>query len=195
MKKIAELDPRTLTLEQKIGQLYCANVSANNKENIDYVIEMIKEHRLGSIWIQPGVGHRKETIERILEAADYPILIMCDAEEGHVDHRIPQQLSITAAGKEEYAFSFGRLTAATHRNMGYNIVCNPVLDLNLGNNPCGSTTRTFGPDKEKVALYGAAMARGMHEGGVLTCAKHYPSIGDEISYDTHMREGFCSADK
>ena len=195
MKKIAELDPRTLTLEQKIGQLYCANVSANNKENIDYVIEMIKEHRLGSIWIQPGVGHRKETIERILEAADYPILIMCDAEEGHVDHRIPQQLSITAAGKEEYAFSFGRLTAATHRNMGYNIVCNPVLDLNLGNNPCGSTTRTFGPDKEKVALYGAAMARGMHEGGVLTCAKHYPSIADEISYDTHMREGFCSADK
>ena len=80
MKKVQELDRSKLTVEQKLGQLYCANVSANNQENINYVIEMIKEHRLGSIWIQPGVRHREETIARILEAADYPILIMCDAE-------------------------------------------------------------------------------------------------------------------
>ena len=38
MKKIQELDRSKLTTEQKIGLLYCANVSANNKENIDYVI-------------------------------------------------------------------------------------------------------------------------------------------------------------
>ncbi|MBO7762635.1 MAG: hypothetical protein J6T24_07550, partial [Clostridia bacterium] len=80
MKKVQELDRSKLTTEQKIGLLYCANVSANKPENIDYVIEMIKDHRLGSIWIQPGVGHREKTIARILEAADYPILIMCDAE-------------------------------------------------------------------------------------------------------------------
>ena len=195
MKNVKELDPRELTLEQKLGQLYCANVSVNNPENIDYVIEMIKDHRLGSVWIQPGVGHREKTIARILEAADYPILIMCDAEEGHVDYRIPQQLSITAAGREEYAYSFGRLTAAMHRNMGYNIVCNPVLDTRWSNSPCGGVTRTFGPDKELIAFYGAAMARGMHEGGVLTCAKHYPSGFEGLPYDTHMREGYCSATK
>ena len=188
--KVKELDRSTLTLEQKIGQLYCANVSANNQENIDYVIEMIREHRLGSIWIQPGVGHREETIGRILEAADYPILIMCDAEEGHVDYRIPQALSLTTAGKPEYAFSFGRLTAATHRNMGYNIVCNPVLDVKWCNCSCGGVTRSMGPDKEKIALYGGAVARGMHEGGVLAVGKHYPGGCKGKPYDTHMREGY-----
>ena len=195
MKKVQELDRSRLTVAQKLGQLYCANVSANNQENINYVIEMIKEHRLGSIWIQPGVGHRKETVARILEAADYPILIMCDAEEGHVDYRIPQALSLTTAGKPEYAFSFGRLTAATHRNMGYNIVCNPVLDIKWCNCSCGGVTRSMGPDKEKIALYGGAVARGMHEGGVLTCAKHYPSGFSGMHYDTHMREGYCTATK
>ena len=193
MKKVRELDRSTLTLDQKLGQLYCANVSANNRENIDYVIEMIRERRLGSIWIQPGVGHREETIARILEAADYPILIMCDAEEGHVDYRIPQALSIPAAGKTEYAHSFGRLTAATHRNMGYNIVCNPVLDIKWANCSCGGVTRCMGHDKEVIARFGGAIARGMHEGGVLTCAKHYPSGWSGVPYDTHMREGVCTA--
>ena len=192
MKKVRELDRSSLTLDQKLGLLYCANVSANDQENIGYVIEMIREHRLGSIWIQPGVRHREETIARILEAADYPILIMCDAEEGHVDYRIPQALSIPTAGKEEYAFSFGRLTAATHRNMGYNIVCNPVLDTKWANCSCGGVTRCMGPDKYTIARFGAAIARGMHEGGVLTCAKHYPSGYSGLPYDTHMREGFCT---
>ena len=193
MRHVKELDRRTLSKEQKLGQLYCANVSANDKENIDYVMEMIRERRLGSVWIQPGVGHRAETIARILEAADYPILILCDAEEGHVDYRIPQQLSLTVAGRTEYAHSFGRLTAATHRNMGYNVICSPVLDLCGGNAPCGATTRSFGPDKELAARYGAAMTRGMHEGGVLTCAKHYPGSTKAMPWDTHMREGYDDA--
>mgnify|MGYP003318536478 CR=1 FL=1 len=109
MKKIQELDRSKLTTEQKIGLLYCANVSANNKENIDYVIEMIREHRLGSIWIQPGVGHRKETIGRSLEAADYPILIMCDAECGYPGYEIPSTISLSSVQKSRrYARAFGR---------------------------------------------------------------------------------------
>ena len=191
MKKLTELDRSKLTVEQKLGLLLCANLSHGEKD-IEDALQMIREHRLGSVWVSYNNKNREDIIARVREAADYPIIIMCDAENGCAPHNIPGAISLSAANEsEEYAYSFGRLTATVCRKIGYNTICNPVLDGRRYSAPCGGTTRTFGPDRRVVAKLGESVIRGMHDGGVLSVAKHYPSVQKSKPYDTHMREGFA----
>ena len=186
-----ELDRATLSTEQKLGLLLCANIGPHGERDVDDAIEMIRDHRLGSVWVAFNHPKRDEMIARVREAADYPILIMCDAENGHPGYTIPAAIALSAAGaREDYAFAFGRITATCRAALGYNVICSPVLDRITGNAPCGATTRTISPKKETVARLGAAICRGMHDGGTLAVAKHYPSGLKKKPYDSHMREGF-----
>ena len=190
--KMKELDRKSLTIEQKLGQLLCATL-AYGEEDVQYALSLIRNHALGAIWVQPDYHpNALDTIRRVREAADYPILIMTDAENGFGEHKIPAAIAIAAAHKsEEVAHSFGRLTGTLYRKMGYNTVCNPIIDVSGEHNaPCGSKTRNFGADKERTARLGAAVARGMHEAGIMTVGKHYPFGGKGMPYDSHMREGY-----
>ena len=175
-----------LTTEQKLGLVLCTHLIFGEEDD-EYALELIREHKLGAVWIYHG---REDFIKKIKETADYPILIICDAENGHgKDGMIPQLISITASGaKDEYAYSFGRMTAAQRRAIGFNVICNPVLDINYENKPCGGVMRTFGNDKTVAARLGAKVAEGMHDAGVLAVAKHYPG-NNNLPYDSHMREG------
>ncbi len=187
-----ELDLASLSTEQKLGLLLCANLN-HGEADVEDALEMIREHKLGSVWVHSKIKNREDIVRRVRETADYPILILCDAENGHPDHPIPAAIALSAAHEsEEYAHAFGRLTAAKYAAMGYNVICNPLLDRCRGNSPGGSVTRTISPDKEVVARLGKAIARGMHEGGVLACAKHYPSATENMPYDSHMREGYAA---
>ena len=192
MKNVKPLNIKDLTLEQKLGMVICANLRIGEKD-VQTAIQMVKEHRLGAIWLQYDAQHETNGVARILEVADYPILVLTDCENGLGDRTIPQAISITAAGaKEEYAYSFGLATADKLYEMGYNVLCNPVVDLNQNMNaPCGHTTRTFGSDPETAARLSAAVARGIRDAGLLSVSKHYPG-GQTSPYDTHMREGFST---
>ena len=191
MKPAKELNFDTLTTEQKIGLLLCANLNHGEKD-VEDALTMIREHSLGAVWVRTNQSNRDEILARVRETADYPILILCDAEDGPPDYSIPGIISLSAArGNETYAHSFGRLTSAVLARMGYNVVCNPVLDRCCFGAPCGANTRSISPDKEVTARLGAAIIRGMHEGGTLSVAKHYPSEQKKKPYDSHMREGYA----
>ena len=62
MKEIRELDQSTLTTEQKLGILLCANLYFD--DDIDNAIEMIREHKLGSVWISHAHPKRAEIVAR-----------------------------------------------------------------------------------------------------------------------------------
>ena len=190
MKEIRELDRAALTVEQKLGLLLCANLNHGDAD-VEDAVGMIKNHSLGSVWVTHHHPKRDEILARVREAADYPIIIMYDAENGCAPYNIPGVISLSAAhGSEEYAYSFGRITAAASARLGYNTICNILLDRRTVNSPCGGTTRTINPDGDEAVRLGSALARGLHDGGALTIAKHYPSAQKTLPYDTHMREGF-----
>lgn len=188
-----ELNANELTTEQKLGLLICADLTYQRQE-IDLVIGMIREHKVGGVWIQPDRDGSSEILRRVLEAADYPILVFCDSELGFAEARIPDVNAFSASRNgEKAAFAFGRKTASMLRNRGYNVICNPIIDLVENRRyPCGGNTRSFGPDKAVITRLGTALARGMREGGVLTVAKHYPFCRSSTPYDTHLREGFST---
>ncbi len=197
--EIKELKLSDLTVEQKLGMCLCSLVyncatEEQTEENIQYIINLIKTHSLGAIWVEPNLNNRDEVIARIKEAADYPILIICDAERGFRAEgfdTIGAHNAIGTCNTTESAYAFGKVTAVNARKAGYNVICNPVLDMTDENCACGVTIRSMGGNKYRVAELAAAEAQGMHDGGVLTVAKHYPSVKGNPHIDPHMAEN-CS---
>lgn len=184
MKK---LNLKELTVRQKLGM--CMTAHVGKLSDVETVEELLKDHALGAVWVIPTIEGQAEAIRRIKAAADYPVLIMCDAESGIGAHKIGRHNAIGCTGSEELAYVFGKITALTARSMGYNVICDPVLDMVKCNWTCGGTVRSIGKDKYEVARLAAAEARGFHDCGVLTVAKHYPGKAKSgILVDSHMGE-------
>ncbi len=183
-----ELKFEELSLKQKLGMTYIAysNGWTLTEEYEEWIIGMIKERALGGLWVVPNTGHGDKLakfMERAKSAADYPLLVFTDAESGLGEFLVGKHNAIGATGSEECAYTFGKLVAITARKMGYNTVCDPVIDLSAT-----GSQRSLGQDKEKVAALAVAIARGMHDGGVLTIGKHYPGGDNPLRVDSHMAE-------
>lgn len=186
-----------LTVRQKIGMCFPLHLKnwpeGQIKEDLPFAISLIKEHALGALWVDPDLYHRDEVIGQLKAAADYPLIIMCDAEKGFDEFKIGRHNNIACTDEVGLAYTFGKCIAIAARKAGYNCLCNPVLDGCDGNFPCGAAIRSLGPDKVKRAEFAAALAQGMHDGGVLTVAKHYPSV--ITKFDTHMAQPIIHIDK
>ena len=192
MKKIREIKFEELTVEQKLG-MSCAFLCAPwaDPKDIDYVENLIRNHAAGAIWIPPNFENGDKILKRLLDAADYPILSFTDAEAGLGENIIGRHYTVACRDSVDHAYTFGKVTAITARKMGYNVVCNPILDMSGKdvNSVGGGTTRSLGNDKHRVTELAAAIAKGAHDGGVLTVAKHYPGKSDtSVNIDSHMAE-------
>jgi len=186
MKQLKELKFEELTAEQKLGMIQTVYIRGDYSDgNKEYIYDLIRNRKLGSIWVQFSDKGAQECLDRIKEIADYPILIITDAESGMGDYLVGHHNAIGCTGNEKYAYAFGKATAVTAKKMGYNVVCNPILDIK--NN---GWVRSYGSDKTFIAKMAAAEARGMHDGGVLTVGKHYPSGNNPKEIDSHMAEAY-----
>lgn len=183
-----ELKFEDLTLEQKLGMTLNMVMHSSSKDD-DFIYELIKKRALGTVWIQQGYKNRKanelakERIAKVREIADYPILIITDAESGvGEEFFVGKHNAVGTTGSVKHAYAFGKAIGVEARKWGYNVVCDPVVDFRDG------SMRSLGTDKEKVAELSMAIAQGMHDGGVLTVAKHYPGGKTVAEVDTHMAE-------
>ena len=198
MKEIKELKLEELTTKQKLGMVWTAHVRNFNflpcpGDNMEFVLQMIRERSLGSVWVDPGLPNRAELMQQIKDAADYPILIICDAESGFGNYQVGQHNAIGRTGDPKLAYTFGKVTGVSAYQAGYNVVCDPVLDMCDCNCVCGGTMRSLGGDKYKVTELATGIAQGLKDAGVLTVGKHYPSAKGDTSIDSHMAEGSSAA--
>ena len=179
-----ELKFEALNTRQKLGMTFTAMLFGGNrpKEDDDFVLDLIKNHSLGAVWIQEGLENAEEYIAKVKAAADYPILIITDCERGIADYRVGKHNAIGCTGSEKYAYAFGKTVGVTARKMGYNVVCNPVVDMVDGE------PRSLGVDKDKVTALAIVEVQGMHDGGVLSVCKHYPGGSTDDGVDSHMTE-------
>ena len=68
---------------------------------------------------------------------------------------------------------------------GLDLVLAPVLDVNSEPDNPVIGVRSFGATPELVARHGAAFVRGLQDGGVAACGKHYPGHGATRT-DSHV---------
>ncbi len=135
---------------------------------------------------------------RSLVAAD-SLLIAVDQEGGTVARVregatvFPGNLALGFAGSPGDASLQGRITGWELKNLGINLNLAPVLDLY---HPRGSHSlglRSLGPDPDRVAELGAALAGGMQGEGVIATAKHFPGKG-RARRDSHRELPVIDAD-
>jgi len=127
------------------------------------------------------------------------LLIAADFESG-LSSRLngttvfPQAMAFGAAGKTEYAESFGKITALEARAIGVHWNFFPVVDVN--SNPANPiiNVRSFGENPQQVGAMAAAYIRGARSNGMLTTAKHFPGHGD-TSTDSHLGVAQVSGDR
>ena len=184
--KLKELVFEELTLKQKLGMVYTAflNSWVKSEDNEEFIFELIKERALGAVWIQQGARDAEEMLAKVKELADYPIIIITDAESGMQNstgkYLVGRHAAVANAGDLKYAYAFGKVSGTIAHKMGYNMICAPILDMKKGH------IRSFGTDKERVASVAVAVAQGYHDGGVMAMGKHYPGGNNPHEIDPHM---------
>jgi beta-N-acetylhexosaminidase len=98
---------------------------------------------------------------------------------------MPGAMAIAATGKVENAYEAGRITGEQLRSLGVNFNLAPTVDVNSNMDNPVIGVRSFGDKPDHVAEYAVAMTKGLLDGGVLACAKHFPGHGD-TNVDSHL---------
>ncbi len=79
-----------------------------------------------------------------------------------------------------------RLIAADLLPLGINVDCLPLADVPVSGADNVIGDRAYGTTPAKVSAIAAAVAEGLHEGGVLSVLKHIPGHG-RAAQDSHLR--------
>lgn len=127
----------------------------------------------------------------IRSAAGRPVLIGIDQEGGtrfalgEPFTQWPSAAELGELGDAEAAEKIACAMAGELRAAGCNLDFAPMLDLHVNPDSPVTSKRSFGTDPNLVARMGCAVDRGLRQGGVLSCAKHFPGHGDAI-VDPHL---------
>ena len=108
MREIKELKFEELTVEQKIGMVTCCLFagSERTKESDEFVYDLIKKRAVGCVWINPDTEDFEGTMKKIKDLADYPLLVIADAEKGIHEYKIGRHNAIGMTGSEELDAKF-----------------------------------------------------------------------------------------
>ncbi|MCJ8209246.1 serine hydrolase [Mucilaginibacter sp. RS28] len=186
---------RKLNKNQKIAQLMVLRLSERRGKEVVFFDEdikkYIKKYKVGSVCAFQGNSvQQAKVLNELQSKSKIPLLVCVDGETG-LGMRFgdvkpfPDQLTLGATGDAQIAYNIGNAIAAQCRRAGIQVDYAPVVDINNNPNNPVINFRSFGEDKYKVALYGTRIMKGMQDGGILACAKHFPGHGD-VAVDSHL---------
>jgi beta-N-acetylhexosaminidase len=127
----------------------------------------------------------------IRRAAGRPVMIGID-QEGGTRFALREPFTVWPSAAQlgqladvKSAEQVASAMATELRAVGCNLNFAPMLDLHVNPESPVTKDRSYGSDPSLVARMGAAFARGLRAGGVLSCAKHFPGHGD-ATVDPHL---------
>ncbi|MGI6610161.1 MAG: beta-N-acetylhexosaminidase [Limnochordia bacterium] len=186
-----------MSLEERVGQMVMAGFPGYDLSA--EANELIAKHFIGGVMLASrNIRDLEQTAEltgrlqrlATTTGAELPLLIAADQEGGYVvrlqgRHAFPGNMALGAAGSPELTQRVAAAMGRELRSVGINMNFAPVVDVN--SNPANPVIgiRSFGEDPQAVSRLGVAYITGLHEGGVLSTAKHFPGHGD-TSLDSHI---------
>ena len=190
--EIASQKLKTLTLEEKVGQLFLARAPKENQ------IEDIKRYHLGGyvLFARDFKNKSKDEVINMIQsyqnASSISMIIAVDEEGGTVN-----RISTNKKLRDEPFLSsqnlynnggFERIKEDTIeksnllRSLGINLNLAPVADISI-NKEDYIFNRSFGQDANLTSKYIETVIRASKETSVSYCLKHFPGYGNNI--DTH----------
>jgi beta-N-acetylhexosaminidase len=182
------------SLREKIGQMIVVGVAGTTVTPEE--AKFFKDYAVGGFIL---FAHNLKEPAQILALCrslwdikdELPPFIAIDQEGGRV-HRLPQPFthfppaaSLGRAGDPDLAYRAGLAMAGELRAVGINLNFAPVLDV--ASNPKNPVIgdRAISDDPEEAFELGWEVARGLREGGVIPCVKHFPGHGGTDT-DSHV---------
>jgi beta-N-acetylhexosaminidase len=187
----------TLTLEQKVGQLFIVGGSWRNPRSLSF----IKHYHFGNAYLgnedvgemnpQQVTSLTQPLQTEALSQNRIPMLIFIDQEGGMVNRLkngftifpSPEEMAKQTPEKMEKA---ARITAQQLRTAGIHVNFAPVVDV--GSNPASHIVkyhRSFSSVPQNVAQCARIYVKTFQEENVLACVKHFPNDGD-LDQDPHQ---------
>lgn len=202
-----------LSIRQKAAQLFMPAAFINDTEPEVRALEsLIKTCQVGGLCFfhsrasaatnfegRREIPYNENSLERLQmlirryqKAARYPLLIAMDAEWGlamRVEHatQYPYALTLGALkpASEHLLYELGLHMARDCREVGIHLNLAPVVDVNTNADNPVISYRAFGSIPENVSRKAARLNMGFTDGGLLSCAKHFPGHGD-TAVDSHL---------
>ena len=179
---------KSMTLEEKIGQLFI-NMGASRDE--EYLTSVLNNYHIGGVRYNPGTAEEVYDQNKILqENSKIPLLIAANTEMGGngacTDGTyIGNEVKIAATNDKKYAYEMGRVSGVEAAAIGCNWSFAPIVDINRNwRNPIIST-RTWSADVEQTLELSLEYMRGIQESGIAPAAKHFPGDGID-ERDQHL---------
>ncbi len=181
-------------LRQKIGQLFlvgCQSEALTSGERL-----LIEEYQFGGLILFKNNCAKPEQLVSLCQSIWHsfnaiPPFIAIDQEGGRV-HRLPEPFShfpaaarIGARNDLDLAYRLGRATAAELMLAGINLNFAPVLDVNSNRQNPIIGDRAFAGGPRGVIEIASAWTKGLRDGGIIPCGKHFPGHGD-TDKDSHF---------
>ncbi|WP_105103066.1 glycoside hydrolase family 3 protein [Microbulbifer pacificus] len=186
---------RHMSLAEKVGQLFVLGYSG---KDTDYAKSLVRELHVGGFYLTHDNADTPEEAYKLtsqldyeahLRACDAPLLLAVDQEGAWgvlVEHTTtgPGNLALGSADSLALTEKMHRVLGREIRTLGFNCILGPCSDINSNPNNPIIGVRSFGEETEKVAAHAAAAVKGLHSGGVVSSAKHFPGHGD-TGEDSH----------
>lgn len=179
---------RKMSVRDKVGQLFIVTYGQHTPDA--QIEEAIKKDRVGGLIImEDEMEHYANRMNNYQKQSRIPLVISIDGEWGASMRfdtltQFPRNMQLGALSNTDMIYKVGRAMADQFRRVGVHINYAPTVDVNNNPNNPVIGQRSFGDNPQKVAKYGAALIRGMQDGGVWTSAKHFPGHGD-TDVDSH----------
>ncbi len=178
----------SLTLDEKIGQLFFPIGYSPNEQYLQY--EILSRN-------PGGLMFRTGKTEELFDAYSYlqtnskvPMLLAANLEaggDGIVQEGTPfgKQMQVAATNDPEQAYRLAKVSCSEGQAVGCNYAFAPVVDIDYNYHSPITNVRTYGSDPEKVKAFGLEYMRGAKECGTAVAVKHFPGDGvDEV--DQHI---------
>ncbi len=182
----------TLSLEQKVGQLFMVSAYSNREEKYYKKLEeQIQKYHLGGlIFFQGDAITQAQLTNRYQTISSLPLLIGLDAEWG-LGMRLtntfsfPKAITMGATNDPDLVEKCAEEMAKHCKRIGVNFNFAPDADVNTNPRNPVINFRSFGSSSQKVSLFSRAFVRGLKKHNVLASAKHFPGHGDTQD-DSHV---------
>ncbi|MBO0783919.1 MAG: hypothetical protein J2P37_34360 [Ktedonobacteraceae bacterium] len=183
-----------MSLDQKLGQMVIVEFHGSDY-NAD-LRAMIQESQVSGVLIEEKNGNAQTrdqlvALNKALQAhAHIPLFITTDYEGGVVNElrlitgERPSDAAIGASGNTQAAYNAGLGAARDLVQLGLNVNFMPIVDVLTNSQNPGLPQRAFGSDATLVTNMGRAYLKGLTDGKVVGCLKHFPGLGS-ASLDPH----------
>lgn len=176
-----------MTLEEKIGQLFCPIGYSTEPEYLN----MLLSFHIGGLFFRDGAGEEmRRTFAYAQEHSAIPLLIPSNLEAGGDGAATDgtsygKQMACAAAGDKKYAYRLGKIACTEAAALGINWAFAPVIDIDRNYHNPITNIRTYGDDPGIVYEFAREYMRAADESNVAVSIKHFPGDGVD-ERDQHL---------